>query len=502
MKSRRIALFNGACGTADRVVIRGQVADVTLSAAPPESWDPILALPRDQVRMVRPLADFGLPGVRKPRLILEIIDHPGRNATRDDLENSRIVYRSGPITGHHNSFFTHRLDYKIPAGHYTVRAISLGNESFRQRMLDLGHRAIEERYLRRKGSVIGYGKIRILPDEYDHEIITSDIDQTFLDTDITTKKGLLQTLFEVPSQKKPLPGMTEFYRLLRNDPKNPVPLIFISASPHFFRRSFQALFHHHEIDYTGLSLKPFMTLFEFLLRRYIRSQSSPEEILSGYVIRLVESFQKLKKGNLKKKLSNQVAYKLVIMLENRLMQPSAAKEILLGDNTESDYFIFALYQVLLSGTIKPERLESYLSTLQFQERDPMTEEQVIRIRQLTLENLAIHGAINPVKGAWINRAYPDPDPREMDKTIRTYLPVDSGYGDDISPIILCHGALGFTLASIDAGLMSLDDLQKIKKVVMGQRIMLENWDDQLLKKVTREFPFKKENLRKKILKSV
>jgi hypothetical protein len=214
----------------------------------------------------------------------------------------------------------------------------------------------------------------------------------------------------------------------------------------------------------------------------------------------VESVQKLKKGNLKKKLSNQVAYKLVILLENRLMQPTGAKEILLGDNTESDYFIFALYQVLLSGKIKPERLESYLSTLQFQERDPMTEDQVIRIRQLTLENLAVHGPVNPVSGAWINRAYPDPDPGEIDKTIHTYLPGDSGYGNEISPIILCPGAVGFTLASIDAGLMSPDDLKKIWGIVRGKSMMLQNWDRPLLGETIKEFPFHRKSIQKKVLK--
>ncbi len=48
-------------------------------------------------------------------------------------------------------------------------------------------------------------------------------------------------------------------------------------------------------------------------------------------------------------LFDQMSYKLSILLYDRIYQPTSSKEILLGDNTESDYMIFTLYQLICLG---------------------------------------------------------------------------------------------------------------------------------------------------------
>ncbi len=502
MKRRRIALFNGACGTARRIVIQGQVADVTLASFPSRSEYPLLALGGKQTKTIRPVVDFGLPGIRKPVLILEILDHPGRNIDREDLSQARVIIRSPVIKGGKDSFFTWTPDTDIQAGHYMVRAVLIGHGSLRQKILDLRRQNKDERELRRKGRYIGYGKVRILPNNYSDLLITSDIDQTFLDTDIKTKFGLIQTLFESPVQKTPLPGMVELYKSFRLNRKDPMPLIFVSASPHFFRRTLQAFFFHHEIDFTGLSLKPFMTQFEFLFRRFMRSLSNPEEFFAAKIVRIAESLSRFRKHKMKK-LSNQVAYKLVILLTNRLMHPTHVKEILMGDNTESDYFIFVLYQVLLAGKIPPDRLEEFLDSLQFKEHDPLNQEQQKLVKKLTEQNLKIHGSVNPVIGAWVNQAYKNPNAERIDLTIRENLLYVNSYDDpEIKQIVLCEGAIGFALAAMDLGILKAEDLQNIWTSMDGKKGLQGLWTGERLYNSVRDFPFKKSGLRKSLLRKL
>src|SRR5690606_26130704 len=103
---RRIALLNGACGQHNWVLISGQVVDVPVTASQKlEDWDPLLSLPSSQRRRIRPIQDFGMSGVRRARLRLEILPGSAATGSRSDLEQAEVLYSSEPFTANDNSFF-------------------------------------------------------------------------------------------------------------------------------------------------------------------------------------------------------------------------------------------------------------------------------------------------------------------------------------------------------------------------------------------------------------
>lgn len=475
--------------------------DVSASASEmDEQWDPYLGIPVSRKDTIRPQMDFALIRVRRPRLRLEIIEHPGRNATPEDLRSAKILFQSEPFKADNKSFFEYHLPTGIPAGHHSLRMILLGNSSLSQKFYDMSSRSSGAASVG-EDQIVGYGKVRILPDDYEGYIITSDIDQTFLDTNITTKLGLLQTLFESPHEKRPFPGMPEFYRQLRYDPEDPIPLLFLSSSPHFFRRSLQTLFYHHGIDYTGISLKPFVSSLDFLIRNYMRKASHAEELLSGRLAKVIETFSRIRgKSSDIKKLSSHIGYKLIILLENRLMQPTHAREIIMGDNTESDFFIFTLYQLILTGTLPTGRLEEYLSGLSFRGSSPPTPGQIHQIIRLADENLRLHGKVNPVHRAWINIAYEAPDDNELKKMILADLPSKIDADNILKNLQGCRGAPGFAMAAFDAGLIGKNQFKKIWEAVEGSSTPDGGFYDRtFLERTLTEYPFLEESRRSELL---
>jgi hypothetical protein len=72
-----------------------------------------------------------------------------------------------------------------------------------------------------------------IPKNYSGLIIVSDIDRTYLNTEIHSIGGLLKTAFERPERKSNVPGFSLLLRALRrgatDDPQKS-PLFFLSAS--------------------------------------------------------------------------------------------------------------------------------------------------------------------------------------------------------------------------------------------------------------------------------
>lgn len=463
MDLKRIALFNGSCTASSRIEIRGQLVDTpVLPDDVGEKWDPYLGLTPPGIRRIRPIHDLRLRGVGYPILQLEILDHPGRIHSKESIENASVLYRSNPFVGGWDGCFSHRVEIPLTAGHYSVRVVPLGNRSPYQKLRERYHNIAD-----RTEKPVGHGKIRILPDDYSGVILTSDIDQTFLDTDLETKHGLLATLFETPDRKKPLPGMVEFYREFRGVGDDPLPLLFLSASPQFFRRTFQALFEYHNIDYTGLSLKRFSGVVEPLLMQMLSSMRHPgKAIVSGIerVIRRTPGFF----ANSVDGLFHQVSYKLIILLENRLNQPTGASEILMGDNTESDFLTFALYQLLISGRLGFGELEDFIKQLRFHGKRAISGVHGNIVLDLTRRNLKIHGRVNPVKHTWINRAYDTTSHEDILKHLNETLPPWSKESERIiERMITCDGAGGFAEAANQSGYMSEDSVLRIQKIIQS-----------------------------------
>lgn len=133
--------------------------------------------------------------------------------------------------------FFSRVHKTLPPGKYIFQIRFRKLDSYRQFTKDIA-------YLNQKGkseisgqSLIGKGKLRILPENFNGYVTTSDIDQTYLATDIHSNKGKLSTLFETPQQKLPLPGMPALYREIRlateDSPSVLYPPVLIFLEGHY-----------------------------------------------------------------------------------------------------------------------------------------------------------------------------------------------------------------------------------------------------------------------------
>ena len=476
---KRVALLNGACGQADRVRICGQVVDIPVTRNQKfDEWDNLHNLPNGLRQAIRPIEDFTMMSVRRPRLQLEVLRIAAADLDADDaatrLEQAEVVYCSDVIVAAGDGFFAHTLDAntlekadELAPGQYVVRVILRGIDSIRQSVADLAYIGNSDSLILKNDIAIGYGRLRVLPADFSGRLLTSDIDQTFLDTPIHSTQGLMETLFETPAAKRPIFALPEFYRQLQNH----FPLIFISASPHFFRRTLSAVFEHHEIEFSGLHLKYLLSTFDNIVKKFTETMLNLNDFLGQG---LGASFERSLKflGSSVMSLFDHVSYKLITLLENRLMQPTGTREILMGDNKESDFFIFSLYQALLLGDLKGHDLESYLYRLNFLDREALTRDAAKRIAELTEANLKVHGPLNPVDAVWINLSRDEPDDTQMRELVTGALPPASqaDFADESSDRFqrprACRGGVGFAMAAHDEGL--IDDEQLLRILRSGE----------------------------------
>lgn len=466
---KRIALVNGTISQAGRIEIRGQVVDIPVSEQQiKEDWDHLLPIPLSQKTSIKPIQDFGMTGVRRARLQIELLRGKLKNVTVAELEKAEVVFTSGVFNGDDNSFFHVRIAPDLPPGNYTIRVLLRGVDSLRQSVADLSFIGNSNSLILKKDVDIGYGRLRILPDDYRGLVITSDIDQTYLDTHIGSSQGLLDTLFETPVDKQPLPGMPELYRQIKKYGGG-VPLLFISASPHFFRRTLNTVFEHHDVEFTALNLKYLIGTIDTMIQKTFQTVTHLPDFLSGGVGNALErSFKFL--GSSIQSLYDQIAYKLTALLENRLMQPTGAREILMGDNTESDFFIFTLYQYIITGKVEGNKLENYLYKLVFQDREALTRDAARRITALGRENIQRHGRLNSVHRVWINLAYQNPSEEDMRRMVEDVLPegisLNFAASDGIVLFNGCQGGIGFALAALDDELIELEQFGQIWRFML------------------------------------
>ncbi len=172
---------------------------------------------------------------------------------------------------------------------------------------------------------------RILPHGYDGRVITCDVDQTYLDTDFKSFKGLASIPLEWAEDKQTITGMAPVLRALRHGPHEKdgqVPFFFLTASPPFLvpvlRR--KMLLDHVHSD--GIICKDWK---EILLFRRRPSW-----------------------------LKRQLAYKLCALLQAKKTIGMHASEILIGDDTETDAEAYSTYARILAGDLKPETLSLHL----------------------------------------------------------------------------------------------------------------------------------------------
>jgi len=223
-------------------------------------------------------------------------------------------------------------------------------------------------------------------------------------------------------------------------------------------------------------LKYLMGTLNQMVRKSVQTVLNMDDYLSkGFTEALDRSMKYM--GSSLQSLFDQVGYKLETLLRMRVYRPTNAKEVLLGDDTESDYFIFTFYQCILSGWIHGERLQQFLYRLQFKDREALTRDAARTIVALAERNLQEHGAINPVSAVWINRAASN-DTDTMRKEIEESFPSEWDQKPDFSTIkfpVACEGAAGFTMHALETQFLNTEEavrfLHSLEGKILKEKIL-------------------------------
>ncbi len=159
----------------------------------------------------------------------------------------------------------------------------------------------------------------------EHIIYRWDLDKTYLKTEFETVKGLLKTAFQSAEEKESVPGAPSLLKELQKDEINRI--YFISGSPKQMRKVLEQKLRIDGINWSELVLKPNL-----------------QNLLHGRFHALRE----------------QIGYKLPLLIEDRVKSGQKYKEILFGDDAESDAYIYSLYADTIAGRVKEETVKNIM----------------------------------------------------------------------------------------------------------------------------------------------
>jgi Phosphatidate phosphatase APP1, catalytic domain len=160
-----------------------------------------------------------------------------------------------------------------------------------------------------------------------------DLDKTYLRTEFESFRKLLQIPFETAADKVHLPGVPQLIRALRRSAlaRGERPYVFfLSASPPQIGAAIRAKLELDGIEYDGITFK--------------------------------DQLRNLMRGRFRS-LTEQIGYKLAELVEARARGPAASREVLFGDDWESDPLIYSLYADVLSGDLEIGPLRDILTRL-------------------------------------------------------------------------------------------------------------------------------------------
>lgn len=162
---------------------------------------------------------------------------------------------------------------------------------------------------------------RVFPPDFPGVIYVWDIDKTYLDTDFTSLRGFLKIPFEMAVDKRNVPGAPQLLRSLRRQPGTDLVhgIYFVSASPNSMRRTIVQKMLIDEVEQDGITLKDWKAILR-----------------SGHLGRLRE----------------QIGYKLNALLQGRFDVGHATREVLFGDDSESDALAYSLYADIVAGRLR------------------------------------------------------------------------------------------------------------------------------------------------------
>lgn len=161
-----------------------------------------------------------------------------------------------------------------------------------------------------------------------------DLDKTYLRTEFDTVRDLVRTAFEGAAQKRAVPGASALLREIGL--AGPAGVHILSGSPEQMRRVLESKLRLDGIRWDSFVLKP-------SLARLIRGQ-----------------FRFLK---------DQVGYKLSRLLDARAAEQNPDDEVLFGDDSESDAFVYTLFAELCAGHVTEAVLRDVLLAARVHEED-------------------------------------------------------------------------------------------------------------------------------------
>ena len=160
-----------------------------------------------------------------------------------------------------------------------------------------------------------------------------DLDKTYLKTEFDSLRELVRIPFERPQDKVAVPGVVPLIRSLRDvaaQAGREVRIYFMSASPPQIAKAIKDKLALDGIEYDGI-------VFKNQLRHLVRGRF--------------------------RNLREHVGFKLTELLKSRFVMPRASREVLFGDDWESDPIIYSLYADILAGHIGPGDLGDILGRI-------------------------------------------------------------------------------------------------------------------------------------------
>jgi len=173
-----------------------------------------------------------------------------------------------------------------------------------------------------------------------------DLDKTYLRSEFDTFRSLLRTAFERAEEKVEVPGVAELIRTLKAAAERrgqPALVYFISASPPQIGNQIRRKLALDGVPYDGIVFK--------------------------------DQLRQLRRGKLRN-LREHVGFKLAELLRGRLATAPEARELLFGDDWESDSLIYSLYADAVAGRLGADRLAPVLRRIRV---DPHLVEEILAL---------------------------------------------------------------------------------------------------------------------------
>jgi hypothetical protein len=205
--------------------------------------------------------------------------------------------------------------------------------------------------------------VELLPRDDSGFAFVSDIDKTYLATQIDSIGGLLRAAFENPERKRNVPGFSTLLRALRRGGKDEPernPLWFVSASPPQLLPKLVEKMKIDRVEHDGLILK--------------------------------DQWAQIRRGQFRR-LREHVGFKLSALLALWSRCPPQMKWVLFGDDSEADPIVFSLFAEIVALNITHHHLSALLIDL------GVSREESVRIAWFSRQ---FKQARFPVRAAFIN----------------------------------------------------------------------------------------------------